>query len=169
MAKRLTSRRIAIQFESDEVPELARILPKTAHLTELTPAQQKILAVKSFDQVLDWPQWKKAEYAQVDPKTWYYAEHSPKFLKIADEFARKQIESKEVDLLAKYISLGLNGDRQVLERLLQQLGVLEKPEKNDTNVTVSVSVEERETLEQGRVSNQSRALESLGYTLHTDN
>ncbi|KKL82089.1 hypothetical protein LCGC14_1988270 [marine sediment metagenome] len=164
----LTAQQIANRAEAMVVPTLAEILPMVVSV-KTTPERRKILATKCLPQAVLWNKRQKAAYAEVDEKTWYNAERSPKFLQLCVDFIKEQIGANAPELWSRYIELALDGDRQALERILQQTGVLDKPEKGDTNITLTLTIEQKIELQKKRESNQSRGLEALGYTLHTDN
>jgi len=170
MGKQLTAKQTKDkddQIEAGSIPKLAEILSMVADVNT-TPQRRAILATKCLPQAAGWSQLRKSEYAGVCTHTWYNAERDPKFRKLCLDFVRDRLGTYLPELWQRYVQLALDGDRQALERIFQQLGVIDKPEKNDTNVTVVVSVEERQKLERARVANQRKGLESLGLFLPSD-
>ncbi len=168
MTKPLTAQQIADRAEDMVVPELAAILPIVAGV-DTTPARRKILAVKLLPQAAGWSKIRKAAYAGVGVRTWYNAEHDPAFRQLAVDFIKAHIGQDAPEIWTSYILWAKLGDRYRQERILEQLGILDKPEKGDTNISLTLTIEQKIELQKKRESNQSRGLEALGYTLHTDN
>ncbi len=165
MAKGLTLSDIA---ECLDIPDITQMAQLTADV-KLSPARRKILATKCLPQAAMWSRTKKAEYSGVTRKTWYLAERDPEFRKVSMEFVKERFGDDLPEILASYILLAKLGDRQAMERLLEQGGILDKPKAGDINVNVVVSMEERKKLEQTRITNQSRGLRNIGYALISDN
>ncbi len=168
MTKPLTAQQIADQAEDMVVPEISEILPIVAAV-KTTPPRRRILATKCLPQAVGWSQLRKAKYAGVSPRTWYVAERDPKFRTLALEFVKSRFGDDVPEILAAYIKGAKDGDRVRQERILEQVGILDKPEKGGTNITLTLTIEQKIEFQKKRESNQSRGLEALGYTLHTDN
>ena len=172
MTKQLTAQQIAEQAEAMVCPELSQILLLTADL-KLTLAYRKVLAVKCLDRAAKWSQEQKARLAGISRKTWYRAERDPEFNRIATDFTKSQVGKDVPEIWAKYNEGAKSGGRPAqAERILQQIGILDKPQPvkaGDTNISLAVTVEQKQELERKRITNQRAGLESLGYTLHTDN
>lgn len=141
MSKPMTAKQIAAKAESMELPELTDMLEMVAEV-DTTPERRKILATKCLPQAAGWNQAQKVAYAGVCQKTWYNAERDPKFRQLCIDFVRDRLGVLGAELWATYVRLALDGDRQALERVLQQLGIIDKPEKNsiDVNLTGQISV-----------------------------
>lgn len=141
MSKPMTAREIAAKAESMKVPELSEIMPLVDGL-DTTAERRRILATKCLPQTIGWTITRKAAYAEVTTKTWYNAEKSEKFRNLCIEFIQHRIGADLPELWATYIQLALGGDRQALERVFQQVGVLDKPDKGsiDVNLTGQISV-----------------------------
>lgn len=171
MTKRLTAQQIANRAEAMRRPELTQMLLLVADV-DTTPQRRKILATKCLPDAPAMSQAQKVEYAGVGRKTWYRAERDPRFTQLCVDFTRERMGTNAPEFWSRYAALALDGDRQALEHVLEQLGILDKPQlvrAGDTNIALTVTVEQKIKLEQQRAANQRVGLESLGYTLHTDN
>lgn len=165
MTKRLTAQQIADQAEAMKVPELAEILPVVAAV-DTTPARRKILAVKLLPQAVTWSKKRKAAYARVGLRTWYNAEHDPGFKQLVVDFIKSHIGQDAPEIWTSYIFWAKAGDRYRQERILEQLGILDKPEKGgDTNIAITVTVEEREKLKREEEKGLARFIDRCGYDL----
>lgn len=150
------------------IPLIADILPTTSKL-ELSLPRRKVLAVKTLREASRFNQKTKAELAGVSVRTWYNAEHDPQFLAIARDFTKSRFSAHVPEIWASYEAKAMAGDKGAMEYILQQSGILDKPEKGDTNITVAVTIEQRKELEETRNKNQRLSLESLDHFYISDN
>lgn len=164
MAKQLTAKQIADLAISMELPNLSDMLPMVAGL-DLTPERRRILATKCLPQAATWNQTQKAAYAGVTTRTWYNAEKNAQFKQIACDFIKARIGEDIPEIWAVYVAGAKlpDGYRQA-ERILQQVGILEKDKSIVPNVTVNVAV-----IEEKRKTSTETMLNRFGYTVNSDN
>ena len=164
----MTAQQMADHAETMVVPKLTEILPMVAGV-KTTPERRKILATKCLPQAALWTKKRKAKYAGVCLKTWYNAECDPKFKQLAADFITAHIGEDVPEIWSSYVLWAKLGDRHRQERILQQLGILDKPEKGgDTNIGVTITIEEKEKIDREITVNRTQWMKAHGYTLDTD-
>jgi len=113
-----------------------KLLKMTAHIP-LTEKQRKVLAIKLLPECVNMTEVQKAETAGVSERYYYDLLNNPEFNAILAKEARKLISRQVPECTNTYLKVAKNGDRQALERVLEQTGVLDPPQRN-VNVRGSI-------------------------------
>ena len=124
-----TAKQIARWAESKEIPSQEVLLLMTQHLP-IPEGKRKVIAVNMLPMSADMTDKAKAEMAGVTPRYYYMLTHDPEFNALMTRETRQMFAIKTPQCANKYLNVALNGDRQALERVLEQQGVLDPPQKN---------------------------------------
>jgi len=119
-----------------ELPDKALILSITADVP-LTESARKQLAVMTLPQTANLPVPRQCEVAGIARSTYYETLKNPEFHKQLAIFSRRIFDQETPRYAVKYSEIAKNGDRQALERVLEQTGVLDPPQRN-VNVRGSI-------------------------------
>jgi hypothetical protein len=99
----------------------------------VTPERRRLLAVMMLPQSFLMSNIAICEYANISPRTYYNALRDPIFNEYQTKLGRSIIKSNALKSLHKHTELALKGDRQALERQLEQNGTLD-PKETTVNV-----------------------------------
>lgn len=153
----------ARQDVKKEHPELPDVLP-FFRVKGLSSTQCKVLAVCFLTARQAITVKCQAEMAGVNPKTWWYTVRLPKFLDALAVKSRELIGTKVPALVDVHIEDALIDDRAARRDLLQQYGILDRPQPaNALTQIVNVTVLEKE-----RHEKLGRGLNRFGVEVVTD-
>jgi hypothetical protein len=129
-----------IKMSKDVVPHKDKgfeiSLPPLSDIATITddiktsPERRRLLAVLTLPQTTLMSITDICLHAQVNPITYYRAIKDPEFNLIQVKLARQQFASNTLKYRHTYSRLALAGDRQALERINEQIGVLDPPQRN---------------------------------------
>ena len=124
-----TAEEIAKWAEDKELPELSEIAPFTATL-QTTDQRKRLLAAMSLPQSASMTAIDICRYANIDRKTYYLAVRDPGFNVLQTQLARQLNSSSALHYRHKYHELADKLHPGALERLNEQTGVLDPPQRN---------------------------------------
>jgi len=128
--------KIASWAQDKEIPDMALILSMSADIP-LPEAHRKLLSVMTLPQTADLSVTEQCQIAQVPRQYYYQIVKNPEFQKQLSIFSRQIFNQEVPKYTVKYSEIAKNGDRQALERVLEQTGVLDPPQRN-VNVRGSI-------------------------------
>ena len=135
------------------------------------PAGQcRIMVVKLLQCSVGMSDKDKAALAGVDPRYWRKCHSDPRFRLACAEASKRYIGHKLPEVTSAFVRDAQFGDGTNQRVMMQQCGVLDKPEKGgDTNVNVIVTIEEREKLKREEEKGLARFIDRCGYDLVVSN
>lgn len=155
--------------QAQEVPEMSALVMSLEDY-KLTKAERKILAVKLLPQAPGLSDREMADLAKVSERHWYRVHAKEHFRLIAAEASKRYLGHKIPEITSAFVRDARFGNDTNQRAMMQQCGVLDKPEKaGDTNIALTVTIEEKKIINKEIDESRNRWAESLGYTLSTDN
>lgn len=152
------------------------VVPKCADIVlpidfpELTGKQVNVLKINMLPQASTKSVLDKCAMAGVSPRYWYNTVRNPKFQAASIRLARALFGHKVWDIWHAYIRKAIHGSADFMgekasqERILEQIGVLDKaetPKSGDTVVNITL-------VEQKRQENIAAGLHRFGYAIDTE-
>jgi len=142
--------------------QIANAIPKEYG----TLCERRVMAIMALPQYREYSVTKKCIWSGVSRPQWYRIIAKPAFREASIKYAKELLGNVGFDALNKYVQVGLAGNPYILERILQQLTVLDKPEKASNNTSVSVNIVQ---VEQKRTENVEKGLNRFGFTVRNSN
>jgi hypothetical protein len=112
-----------------ELPAISDICGVTADLP-LTTERKRLLAALMLPQTATMSHIDICTYANIHPNTYYNAIKDPEFNALQVKVGRTSIQGNALKHIAKYDEVAMGGDRQALERLMEQQGTLDPVQRN---------------------------------------
>jgi len=145
---------------ADKIGELALSLP----LDDLSDRKRKFVAVMLLPESMNWTNRRKASEIGIRTSTFYEYLKDERLKKAIKDQAKSLYGHRVADIVKKHIEIALAGDRQAIERILEETGVLSKS-GGDTNINIGIN----NNLQEIREENWALAQERLKNVIPSDN
>ena len=149
--------------EQKEIPNLSVLAPLAIGLLK-TSKQRMCLLVRVFWLNPKITDKKRAELAGVTDRYYRMVQAEPGFKEAITEVSRRWLGSEVPKIANSYVTIARLGDRQAAERILEQCGVLDKPEKGGSSPIINVSVA---IVEETRKKKLEEGLNRFGLTTNS--
>jgi len=143
-----------------KIIDLALALP----IDELNDNKRKFVAVMLLPESINWTNRQKALSIGINEATFYGYLKDERLKKVIKDQSRSLYGHRIADIVKKHIEIALAGDRQAIERILEETGVLSKS-GGDTNITIGIN----NNLQETREKNWALAQERLKNVIPSDN
>jgi len=125
------------------------------------------VAVMLLPESMNWTNRRKASEIGIRTSTFYEYLKDERLKKAIKDQAKSLYGHRVADIVKKHIEIALAGDRQAIERILEETGVLSLSKSGgDTNINVNVAVGE---LQKKREENWALAQDRLKNVIPSDN
>jgi len=145
---------------AEKIGELALSLP----LDDLSDSKRKFVAVMLLPESMSWTNLQKASEIGIRSSTFYEYLKDEKLKKVIKDQSKSLYGHRIADIVKKHIEIALAGDRQAIERILEETGVLAKS-GGDTNINIGINNNLKET----REKNWAIAQDRLKNVITSDN
>jgi len=143
-----------------KIIDLAMALP----FDELNDNKRKFVAVMLLPESINWTNRQKALSIRINEATFYGYLKDDKLKKVIKDQSKSLYGHRIADIVKKHIEIALAGDRQAIERILEETGVLAKS-GGDTNINIGINNNLKET----REKNWAIAQDRLKNVITSDN
>jgi len=145
---------------ANKILDLAHALP----FDEMNDNRRKFVAVMLLPESVNWTNRQKALNIGISEVTFYEYLKDEGLCKFIKDQSKSLYSHRVADIVKKHLEIALAGDRQAIERILEETGVLAKS-GGDTNINIGINNNLKET----REKNWAIAQDRLKNVITSDN